>query len=73
MNLNDEVTLMGYLEDALDSEHGIKLILESPDEMRRLRQKLYKTRGTDPRYRTLVLSEHEHELWIVKKDEKALT
>lgn len=59
---------MGYLEDALSSEHGIKLILESPDEMRRLRQRLYKTRSEDARYSALVLSEHGSDLWIMRKD-----
>lgn len=59
---------MGYLEDALESEHGIKLTLESHDDMVRLRAKLYKTRRTDERYAPLVLSEHGSELWIVKKE-----
>jgi len=68
MSLHDEVTLMGYLEDALASEeHGVKLELESHEDLVLLRAKLYKTRGTDPRYKALVLSEHGSELWIIRK------
>ena len=60
---------MGYLEDALEAEHGVKLILESPEDMRRMQQRLYKTRTTDERYSNLVLSQQGRELWILRKEE----
>lgn len=69
MSLSDDLILIGYLEDALESEHGIKLTLESHDDLRRLRQKLYKVRGSSTQYSSLVLSEHDNELWIVKKED----
>ena len=69
MTLHDEITLMGYLEDALEAEHGVKLIFESPEDMRRMQQRLYKTRTTDERYSNLVLSQQGRELWILRKEE----
>ena len=68
MTLADEVTLMGYLEDALEAEHGVRLILENPTDMRRLQQRLYRTKSEDKRYSVLTLSQHGSELWIVKKE-----
>lgn len=67
MTPEDEIILIGYLEDALDAPHGIKLFLETSEELRALRQRLYKLRAEDARYEDIQLSEFDKQLWLVKK------
>ena len=68
---SDDFTLMSYLEDALNSELGVKLDLESADDLPALRARFYKVKGTDVRYANLTLSDHSErsQLWIIKRDD----